>query len=113
MDLSQVFSAVVPFAESMPALRAILAAVIVFVMPGFAWTLAIFPQVNIIERAALSLGLSVAGVTLGVLALHLLFGMRINGNNALLYIIALTLVGLALYLVRRLRERRAKAMEGD
>ena len=97
MDFSQLLESIIPFAERLPTLRAILGFIIVFFVPGFAWTLVFFSRVNIIERIALSLGLSIAMVTLSVIVMHVLFGMRINGANSLLTIIVITIIALAIY----------------
>jgi uncharacterized membrane protein len=87
--------------DNMPVVRAILGFIIVFLVPGFAWSLVFFRKVNILERIVLSLGLSVALVTLSVIFLNVLLHISINGLNALLTIIALTALALAIYFVRR------------
>ncbi|MBA7715272.1 hypothetical protein ES703_124313 [subsurface metagenome] len=46
--------------EGLPAIRAILGFILVFLLPGFAWTLVFFKKINVIERIALSIGLSIA-----------------------------------------------------
>ena len=99
------FGSLLSLAEGLPVIRAVLGVVLVFFLPGFAWTLVFFRQVNILERLALSIGLSIALVTLSVLVLNALFGVRINGTNALLTIIVMTVIPAAIYLYRRLRTR--------
>ena len=98
-----VFELILPFLDRLPAIRAILGFVLVFFLPGFAWTLIFFNnrQINIIERLALSFGLSIAVVTLSVLVLNRVIGMRITGFNAVLVIGAVTIVPLILYFLRR------------
>ncbi len=113
MDFGQLFQSIVPFAESLPAIRAIIAFLLVFFIPGFAWTFVFFNRINSIERAALSLGLSIAMVTLSVLALNVLFGMRITGTNALFTIILITATAVVLYFVKRFITRRPEAPNGD
>ena len=113
MDFSQLFESIIPFAERLPIIRAILGFILVFFVPGFAWTLVFFNRVNIIERITLSFGLSIAAVTLSIIVLHVLFGMRINGANSLLTIIVITIIALAVYLLRRLIARQSKASNGD
>ncbi len=74
--------------ESVPAVRAIAAFILVFLLPGFAWSLVFFKKnINIIERVTLSLGLSIALVALAVLVLNVLFHVRINGFNALITVV--------------------------
>ena len=79
-----------------------------FFLPGFAWTLVFFSgkQINIIERLALSLGLSIAVVTLSILALNRLIGLGITGSNAVLVIIAVTIIPVIIYYLKRLAVRR-------
>ncbi len=105
--LRQIFSFTLPVLDAVPGLRAIIGVALVFFLPGFAWTLIFFKEVNVIERVALSFGLSIALVTLSVLALNLLFGVRISGLNALLTIVVITAVPLGLYYLRRSRRGRA------
>jgi uncharacterized membrane protein len=101
------------FAEKLPVIRAILGFVLVFFLPGYAWTLVFFNRVNNIERIALSFGLSIALVTLCVIVLNLLFDVRINGINALLTIIVMTLVPAGIYLFRRFRIRKSETPGGE
>jgi uncharacterized membrane protein len=113
MDFGQLFQSIIPFAESLPAIRAIIAFFLVFFIPGFTWTFVFFKRINYIERAVLSIGLSIAMVTLSVLALNVLFGMRITGANALFTIILITAIGVAVYFVKRFITRRSEASNGD
>ncbi len=113
MDFSQLVGTFLPFLDSVPVIRAVLGFIIVFLLPGFAWTLVFFNRVNVAERIALSFGLSIALVTLSIIALNMLFGMRINGANALVSIIAITILALAIYLIKRLLTRRSEASDGD
>ena len=93
-----------PFLERLPIIRAILGFVLVFSLPGFAWTLVFFSgrQINIIERLALSFGLSIATVTLSILALNKLIGIRITGFNSVLIIAAITIIPVVCYCLKRL-----------
>ena len=50
------------FFESVPVIRGIIGFILVLFIPGFAWTLVFFKQLNVIERIALSFGLSIAVV---------------------------------------------------
>ena len=104
-----------PFIESVPWLRALIGFVLFFLLPGFAWTLVFFDgkKINYIERTALSLGLSIALVTLSVIALNVVFDLRINGSNALVTILVITVIPLGIYLVRKYWMRRPKTSNGD
>ncbi len=99
--IKQIFEFALPFLEKLPAIRAILGFILVFFLPGFAWTLVFFKQVNIIERIALSFGLSIAVVTLSILVLNVLIGVRITGLNSLLIIIVITIIPVAFYYLKR------------
>jgi len=102
VDLKQIFDFAIPFLERLPVLRAILGVIIMFFLPGFTWSLVFFRGINVIERIALSIGLSVAITTLSILALNKLLGIRITGVNSLLIIIVITVIPLAFYYIRRL-----------
>ena len=99
--IKQIFEFALPFLEKLPAIRAILGFILVFFLPGFAWTLVFFKQVNIIERIALSFGLSIAVVTLSILVLNVLIGVRITGLNSLLIIIIITIIPVTFYYLKR------------
>ena len=113
MDINQLLQDIIPFIKSVPVIRAIFGAIIVFLLPGFAWTLVLFRELSILERIALSLGLSIATVTLSIAVLHLLFGMKITGVNSLITILVITVIALGIYFFRRFRHRQSKASDGD
>ena len=102
MDFRQIFEFAIPFLERLPTVRAVLGFILVFFLPGFAWTLVFFKQINVMERIVLSFGLSIAMVTLTIIALNILLDIRITGSNSLLIIIILTIIPLAFYYIRRL-----------
>ena len=108
MDFSQISGTFLSFLDNIPVLKAILGVIIVCFVPGFAWTLAFFHKINNVERIALSIGISIATVTLSVLLLNLIFEVRINGNNALITIAVITALGLAVYLSRRFIKRKPR-----
>ena len=104
--MEQILGWAIPFLDNVPVIRATLGLILVFFLPGFAWTLVFFKQINIVERIALGIGLSIALVTLSILALNVLLGIRITGLNALLVIIILTIVPVAIYYLKRLLSGR-------
>ncbi len=106
--IREIFEFALPFLDRVPIIRAILGFVFVFFMPGFAWTLVFFKgkQISVLERIALSFGLSIAIVTLSILALNIVIGIRITGFNAVLIIIAVTIVPLVFYYLKKLTGRR-------
>jgi uncharacterized membrane protein len=112
VDFNELLDFVVPFAERLPALRAVAGFVIVFFIPGFAWTFAFFHRVSVIERVVLSLGLSIALVTVGVLVLHLFFGMKITGINSMVAIAVITAAGILISLLQRYIIKKRKVPGG-
>jgi uncharacterized membrane protein len=106
--VKEMFSFALPVLDSVPAIRVILGFILVFFLPGFAWTLVFFNerQINIVERLALSFGLSIAVVTLSILALNILIGVRVTGFNSALIILMVTIVPLVVYCLKRLVGRR-------
>lgn len=106
--IREIVGSVLIFFNSLPAFRVILGFILVFFLPGFTWTLVFFSskQINIVERLALSFGLSIALVTLSILALNKLVGMRITGFNAVLTIVAITAIPVVFYYLRKLIGKR-------
>ena len=108
MDFNEALDFVVPFAERLPILRGIIGFIVVFFLPGFAWTFVFFNRVSVIERIVLGMGLSIAIVTMGVLVLHLLFGMKITGINSLITIAIIIVAAVATYYIKKFVIRRMK-----
>ena len=106
--IRELFGFFLPFLERVPVIRAILGFALVFFLPGFAWTFIFFKgkSINVIERVALSFGLSMALVTLSIFALNVLFGARITGFNSVLVIIAIITIPVVLYYLNRLIRKR-------
>ncbi len=90
-------------------IRGILGFILVFFLPGFAWTLVFFRQIKVVERIALSFGLSIAVVTLSLLFLNMVFKIRLTTLNIVMIIIVITAVPLAIYYLNKLiRHSKAK-----
>lgn len=102
--IRELFGFFLPFLERVPVVRAILGSILVFLLPGFAWSLVFFKgkQINVIERFVFSLGLSLAVVTLSLFALNALFGTGITGLNSTLVIIVITIIPVVFYYLNRL-----------
>ena len=98
------------FVEGLSVIRAIAGLILVFFLPGFAWTLVFFKgsQINIVERVVLSFGLSIAVVTISIFALNLLVGVKITGFNSVLIIIVVTVIPVVAYYLNRLVRRRLR-----
>ena len=113
MDFGPLLDTIIPTSGGLLVVRAIVAGVLVFFLPGYVWTLVIFRTINIIERIALSIGLSMALVTLCILVLNLLLGMPITGMTALIVIIIITVIPAGIYFFRRFLARNPEATDGD
>jgi len=108
--IRELFLFIFPFLEKVPILQALLGFILVFFLPGFAWTLVFFQgrQINVIERAVLSFGLSIAIVTLSILSLDILVGIRVNGFNSILIIIGVTIIPVVFYYLNKLIRARLR-----
>ena len=104
--IRELFEFAVSLLERLSVIRAILGFLIMFFLPGFAWTLVFFKKLSIMERVVLSFGLSIAVITLSLLFLNKVVGIRITGFNSVLVIIAVTIIPVAIYYLNRLIRRR-------
>ncbi len=101
-----------PFLDSIPAVRVIMGTILVFFLPGFAWTIVFFRQLKPLERIPISIALSIVLVTLSLLFASRIFGTVINGFNAVLIIVTVTaLPVLVHFLVKYTKYRTRKATE--
>jgi uncharacterized membrane protein len=108
------FEFILPFLDRVPFIRAALGFIIVFLLPGFAWTLVFFRQINILERILLSFVLSLVVVTLSLLFANWIFNIRTTGLNSVLIIIVVTVVPVGIYYLRRfIRHKRTSEGEDE
>lgn len=92
----------ISISDKVPVIRAVIGTLLVFIVPGFAWTLIFFKKdLQPIERMVLSFGLSIAMVTLSILFTNIVLHIRITGLNSLLTIIVITLIPLSIYYIQR------------
>ncbi len=103
--IRELFGFVFPFLERLPVIRAILGFILVFFLPGFAWTLVFFKRINIIERVTFSFALSIVVVTLSIFSVNRLTGIRITGFNSTLVIIVVTILPVLVYYLNKLIKR--------
>ena len=92
--------------EIIELLRIPIGVIFVLFLPGYAWSFVFFKKGNIdlIERIALSFGLSIALVPLVVFWLNWIFKIRINIVNVTAVILGLIGCALIVMLVRGIRE---------
>ncbi|MBI4181095.1 MAG: DUF1616 domain-containing protein [Chloroflexi bacterium] len=107
--IRELFNLILAFLEPLPVIRAILGFILVFFLPGFAWTFIFFKQINVIERITLSLALSIVVVTISLLLANRA-GVKITGFNAVLVIIIVTILpALVYFLNKRIRRKSRNA----
>lgn len=79
---------------------------LVLFLPGFAATYALFPrkeEIDVLERIALSIGLSISLVVLSILILNQFLGVAINLVNSLLTILSIIFISSLLGYWRKTR----------
>jgi len=103
--IEQIVKFVLPFLERLPILRVLLGFILVFLLPGFAWSLVFFKKIKLLERIALSFGLSIVVVILSIFVLNVLFRVSITALNSLLIITVITIVPIFFYYLRKLAKR--------
>ena len=113
MDFSQLVDFIAPTGGPLAIIRAIAGFFIVLFLPGFAWTLVFFNRLHVLERVALSFGLSIATAVLSIMALNLVLGMKITATSSLLTILMITVVALAIYLLKRFAFQKKTDSNGD
>lgn len=110
LPVREVFGFVFPFLERLPVIRGMLGFLLVFFLPGFAWTFIFFKQLSVLERITLSFALSLVLVTLSLLAANRLAHIRISGINSVPIIIVVTVLPVILYYLNRvIRGRKERA----
>jgi uncharacterized membrane protein len=79
--------------------------ILVLFVPGLAWTYALFDkkEIDLLERIALSLGLSLVMVPLSLFYLFNLLGIRINLANSVSVVLLLTAAAVCVILLRSYR----------
>lgn len=87
--------------EFVMAIRLIFGTLFVLFLPGLAWSFVFFKkgEIDVIERIALSFGLSIAIVPLTVFWLNYFLGVKITLLNVSLVILAL--IALALGIIKK------------
>lgn len=86
-------------------IQMLIGSLLVLFVPGLTWTYALFDnrEIDLIERIALAVGLSMAMIPLSLFYLHDLAGMRIDLENSVYVVLLLTVVALCLIMFRRYR----------
>ena len=82
--------------ETYEVVRIVLGSIFVLFIPGFAWSYIFFGkgEIDLIERIALSFGLSIALIPLTVFWLNWLLHVPINLTNVTIIVVVLTVIPL-------------------
>jgi|GEM_PF-1133507 len=95
--------------EVLEVIRAIIGFFLVMFIPGYAATWALFPddkEIDLIERIALAIGLSIALVVLIIYVLNVTVGVKINMINSLIIICLITFSCTGIYFLRNNPEEK-------
>jgi len=101
--IKEFFDFALPVIDKVPVVRAIIGTLLVFFLPGFAWTLVFFKEFQFLERLVFSFALSIVFVTLTIIFTNVVFHIRITGLNSLLTIIIITVIPLAIFHIGKRR----------
>ena len=106
--IEEILELTLPVLDSLSIARGVLGSIMMLFLPGFAWTLVLFSgkKVNNIERFALSVGLSIAVVTLAILALNKLLNVSITDTNSILAVLAITVIPITWYSIKKIIGKR-------
>jgi uncharacterized membrane protein len=96
---------VAPPIGAVEVLRIILAVLLFFFLPGFAWSLLLSRVKAVLERVALSIGLSIALVTLAILGTNIFLDVPITATNTIFIGLALTALPFLIKALLRLKPR--------
>ena len=94
-------------------IRAIIGTLMVFFLPGFAWTLVLFRGISNLERVVLSFVLSISFVSLIIVFTNLVFKIRINTLSSFLTIFLVTIIPLAIHYGRCILGRKGESASED
>lgn len=92
--------------------RAAVALALILFLPGYTWSRAFFEKVDMVERVGLSLGLSVALVTMGVLVANKA-GMEITPFNSAMVATAILVTGALTEAMTRKEQLSEKIRRGN
>lgn len=82
--------------------RAVLGAVLLLFLPGFAWSFVFWGrgQIEWLDRIVLSLAISIGLVPLTIFIAHKLFGMPINATSSIIVVTCLIVLALILIFIK-------------
>lgn len=91
-------------------IKIILGVIVILFLPGYIWSYVFFKkeELDVLERVAVSTGLSIAIVPLLIFFLNQLFGMKITLINSFLTLLFFCLSGFALIFFKNKAELKLK-----
>ncbi len=91
--------------ELIEILRIFLGFILVLFLPGFAWTYVFFDkdELNVIERIALSFGISIASVPLVIFLLNKYLGLKINAYLSFITIIVMLIIPIIIIFSKKVK----------
>ncbi|MFC1918749.1 DUF1616 domain-containing protein [Chloroflexota bacterium] len=99
--INEIFNFILPAIDNSPIIREISGFILVFLLPGFAWTFVLFKRVNYLERLVLSFGLSIALVTLSILLSNAVFKIQITGLNSFIITLIIIIMPIIIYYINK------------
>lgn len=105
--IRELFGFIFPFLERVPFIRAALGFILVFFLPGFAWTLVFFRRIKVLERILLSFALSIVVVTLSLLFANWILGLKVTGTSSVFVILMVTILPVVIYYLAGFVRRRS------
>jgi len=102
--VERIIDFILQFLDNLPIIRGFVGALLVFFVPGFAWTLVFFHgrHLTIPERLILSIALSIATVTLSIIVANMLLGVKVTGINSIVIILIITVIPISWYYLKRI-----------
>jgi uncharacterized membrane protein len=86
--------------ELFEVIKIVFGSIFVLFLPGLSLSFALFPkkdEIDLVERVALSFGLSIASLPLLIFYLNFLFGLKINLLNVTIVNLLIIALGFAIY----------------
>lgn len=89
--------------DLLEAIRLFFGGIFILFTPGFAWSFVLFKkrEIDLIERLAISIGLSIALVPLTVFWLNFLFRVEVSLLNTILIVCGLTVIPAVYIIIKR------------
>ena len=111
--LSELFSSVFLLFDKAPFIRALFGVILVFILPGFAWSFVFLKQVKIFERIVYSVPLSLVIVTLRLIVANRFAGMKITGLSSSLVILGIIIIAACVWYLNKVIGNKTENTSGE